>query len=64
MRAMIRTEVRAQVELCLLHFDCKRYDVDAFVLMPNHVSRGYRTADWLRAVDPFTGDQGHKYESL
>jgi hypothetical protein len=29
--------VRAQVELCLLQFDGKRYDVDAFVLMPNHV---------------------------
>jgi hypothetical protein len=30
-------EVREQVELCLLGFDGKRYDVDAFVLMPNHV---------------------------
>jgi len=32
-----RSDMRAQVELCLLHFDSKRYDVDAFVLMPNHV---------------------------
>jgi hypothetical protein len=32
-----RSEVWAQVELCLLHFDAKRYDVDAFVLMPNDV---------------------------
>jgi REP element-mobilizing transposase RayT len=32
-----RPDVRAEVELCLLHFDGKRYDVDAFVLMPNHV---------------------------
>ena len=32
-----RPNVRAEVELCLLHFDGKRYDVDAFVLMPNHV---------------------------
>ena len=34
---MRRTDVRAQVELCLLHFDGKRYDIDAFVLMPNHI---------------------------
>jgi len=32
-----RSDVRAQVELCLLQFDGKRYDIDAFVLMPNHV---------------------------
>ena len=34
---MRRRDVRAEVELCLLHFDGKRYDIDAFVLMPNHV---------------------------
>ena len=34
---MRRPDVRAQVELCLLHFDGNRYDIDAFVLMPNHV---------------------------
>ena len=27
-----RSDVRAQVELCLLQFDGKRYDIDAFVL--------------------------------
>ena len=32
-----RPDIRAEVQLCLLHFDGKRYDVDAFVLMPNHV---------------------------
>src|SRR5437899_2814921 len=32
-----RSDVRAQIELCLLHFDGDRYDIDAFVLMPNHV---------------------------
>jgi hypothetical protein len=32
-----RPDVRAEVERCLLYFDGKRYDVDAFVLMPNHV---------------------------
>src|SRR5437016_10862824 len=34
---MRRSDVRSQVELCLLQFDGKRYDIDAFVLMPNHV---------------------------
>ena len=30
-------DVRAEVEGCLLQFDGNRYDIDAFVLMPNHV---------------------------
>ena len=34
---MRRPEVRAEVEVCLLQFDGNRYDIDAFVLMPNHV---------------------------
>jgi REP element-mobilizing transposase RayT len=32
-----RSDLRAKVERVLLHFDGERYDVDAFVLMPNHV---------------------------
>jgi hypothetical protein len=32
-----RPDVRAEVERSLLHFDGKRYNIDAFVLMPNHV---------------------------
>lgn len=32
-----RPDVRIQVADCLQHFDGTRYDVDAFVLMPNHV---------------------------
>ena len=32
-----RPAIRAEVELCLLHFDDARYDLDAFVVMPNHV---------------------------
>ena len=32
-----RPDVRAEVERCVLHFDRERYDIDAFVLMPNHV---------------------------
>jgi len=34
---MRRHDVRAEVEVCLLQFDGNRYDIDAFVLMPNHV---------------------------
>jgi Transposase IS200 like len=34
---MQRPDVRAEVEGCLLQFDGNRYDIDAFVLMPNHV---------------------------
>ena len=34
---MRRPDVRAEVEVCLLQFDGNRYDIDAFVLMPNHV---------------------------
>jgi REP-associated tyrosine transposase len=41
---MRRSDVRAQVELCLLHFDGNRYDIDAFVLMPNHVHAVIRPA--------------------
>jgi hypothetical protein len=34
---MRRPDVRAEVEVCLLQFEGNRYDIDAFVLMPNHV---------------------------
>ena len=34
---MRRPAVRAELERCLLRFDGNRYDIDAFVLMPNHV---------------------------
>ena len=34
---MRRPDVRVEVEGCLLQFDGNRYDIDAFVLMPNHV---------------------------
>jgi REP element-mobilizing transposase RayT len=32
-----RSEVRDEIEHCLLRFDAERYLIDAFVLMPNHV---------------------------
>ena len=34
---MRRHDLRAEVEVCLLQFDGNRYDIDAFVLMANHV---------------------------
>ena len=35
--ALRQDQVRRQVERALRHFDGERYDLDAFVLMPNHV---------------------------
>jgi len=35
--ALLANSVRAEVEVCLLQFDGNRYDIEAFVLMPNHV---------------------------
>lgn len=32
-----RPEIRRDVERCLLRFDDQRHDLDAFVIMPNHV---------------------------
>ena len=32
-----RPDIRHEVERCMLHFDNQRYDMDAFVIMPNHV---------------------------
>jgi len=32
-----RPDVRNEIESCMFHFDGTRYDVDALVLMPNHV---------------------------
>ena len=32
-----RPEIRMEVERCLLAFDNQRHDLDAFVIMPNHV---------------------------
>jgi hypothetical protein len=51
-----RTDLRAEVESCLLHFDGARYDVDAFVLMPNHVhmiikpAAGYDLSKLLQGI--------------
>jgi hypothetical protein len=54
---MRRHDVRAEVEVCLLQFDGKRYDIDAFVLMPNHV-RGHQTDTRLRPLNRIARDKG------
>ena len=51
-----RPEIRCEVERCLLHFDDARYDLDAFVVMPNHVHallaprQGWRLFDLLKGI--------------
>ena len=58
-----RPDVRAEVERCLLHFDAERYDVDAFVLMPNHVhavvlpARGYELSAVLKGIKGVSAKQ-------
>ena len=49
-------EIRREVESCLLHFDDARYDLDAFVVMPNHVHallaprEGWAPFDLLKGI--------------
>jgi len=63
---MRRTDVRAQVELCLLHFDGKRYDIDAFVLMPNHIhvlikpAPGYHLSTLLQGIKGVSANRCNK----
>ena len=51
-----RPEIRREVENCLLHFDGERYELDAFVIMPNHVHalivprEGWPLFDALRGI--------------
>jgi len=57
---------RAEVELCLLQFDGKRYDVDAFVLMPNHVhalikpALGYDLSTILQGIKGVSANRCNK----
>jgi putative transposase len=61
-----RPEVRTQVADCLLHFDGTRYDVDAFVLMPNHVHAiivprdGYDLSALLRGMKGVSANRCNK----
>ena len=63
---MRRSDVRAQVELCLLQFDDKRYNIDAFVLMPNHVHAvikpavGYDLSTLLQAMKGVSANRCNK----
>ena|SRR5438128_876741 len=61
-----RADLQRQVELCLLHFDGKRYDVDAFVLMPNHVHTviaprvGYDLSTLLQGIKGVSANRCNK----
>ena len=67
---MRRSNVRAQVELCLLQFDGKRYDIDAFVLMPNHVhavikpAPGYDLSTILQGIKGVSANRCNKLLGL
>jgi len=63
---MRRPDVRAEVEVCLLQFDGKRYDIDAFVLMPNHVhviikqTSGYYLSTILQGIKGVSANRCNK----
>ncbi|MBI4658107.1 MAG: transposase [Verrucomicrobia bacterium] len=53
-----RPDVRAAVEKHMLHFDGQRYDVDAFVVMPNHVHVLMRPHDGHDLFEVLQGIKG------
>jgi len=61
-----RPDVRTQIESCLLHLDGTRYDVDAFVLMPNHVHAiiaprdGYNLSTLLKGIKGVSANRCNK----
>jgi REP element-mobilizing transposase RayT len=63
---MRRSDVRSQVELCRLQFDGNRYDIDAFVLMPNHVhavikpALGYDLSTLLQGIKGVSANRCNK----
>ena len=63
---MRRPDVRAEVEVCLLQFDGNRYDIDAFVLMPNHVhavikpTPGYDLSTILQGIKGVSANRCNK----
>ena len=59
-----RRNVRAQVELCLLHFDGIRYDIDALVLMPKPCSPANQTGCWPRSRNGVASDQGSQCQPV
>ena len=59
--------MRNQVERCLLHFDGRRYDIDAFVLMPNHVHAVIKPAcahDLSTVLQGIKGVSAHRCNKL
>jgi len=61
---MRRPDVRAEVEVCLLQFDGKRYDIDAFVLMPNHVHVIIKPTSGYRPLNHIARNQGRECQPL
>ena len=61
-----RLDVRSEIEPCLLHFDGNRYDLDAFVLMPNHVHAiialrdGYDLSTLLKGIKGVSANRCNK----
>ena len=53
-----RSDVRGEVERCLLHFDGMRYHVDSFVLMPNPHTYHDRPSTPLRSLNTTQRNQG------
>jgi REP element-mobilizing transposase RayT len=53
-----RADVRGEVEKCLLHFDDARYDMDAFVVMPNHVHALLMPREGFALFDLLKGMKG------
>jgi hypothetical protein len=58
-----RPVVRREVEYCLLHFDGTRCDIDAFVLMPNHVHAVIAPLHG-RSLELAARDQGREREQM
>ena len=61
-----RPDMRMQIRSCLLHFDGMRYDIDAFVLMPNHVHAifaprdGYDLSPLLKGIKGVSANRCNK----
>ena len=62
-------ESKAIVENALRHFDGERYDLDEFVVMPNHIhvlvspKNGYELSDILHAWKSFTANKINSFAS-
>ncbi|MDP2647474.1 MAG: transposase [Desulfobacterales bacterium] len=63
---LAQTKIKSTVETALKHFDGERYDVDEFVVMPNHVhvvvtpKSGHQLSDILHSWKSFTSNAINK----